>query len=358
MLRNRIVLSRHFAVVFLVLAVFAGGAVAAPAGGDETAPKLKDPTEALRRDYVTKAQVWDADQYEKLKSLTPEQIKAGQPFEDAFPFNRAITCRFVEPTLKNIVGGMTPKFLCGGGTAADPCPECNVTQKELKVKFGKDPSANPEIYAEVMGTRLLWLLGFKADGDYPVRVTCLNCPADPWSVYQGFRNQAGRLDKKNPKDVEKAADIAKQLGGGRATRSFLYAVIESKFPGTKIKAEEVDCSSSDAENTDPRCGGFSWNETAQISEAAGGAPKAQVDAFRLLAAFMTHADNKPGNQRLVCPDGNVGADGTCTRPFAMIQDIGAGFGSTAFFGLGYRRRISTPGRAEAFGRTCTLAAPS
>ena len=52
-----------------------------------------------------------------------------------------------------------------------------------------------------------------------------------------------------------------------------------------------------------------------------------MDALRLLAVFLAHWDNKSENQRLVClsekdwPDG-----GKCSRPMAMLQDIGSSFG--------------------------------
>jgi hypothetical protein len=303
----------------------------------EGPPATQGTTEAQRKQIVARSQVWDAEQHDRLASLTPAQIKDGLQGDQSFTFNQAVTCRFVEPTLKNLVGGMTPKFLCGGATTEQPCPECNVHQKELKVKYGDSPKANPEIYAEVMGTRLMWLLGFKADNDYPVRVTCLNCPSDPWGVYKSFRDQAARLDVNKPADVEQAKRIAASLGGSRSTRTYPNAVIEIKFAGSKIKVDGIDCA-GDREASDERCGGFSWNEAGQISEAAGGAPRAQVDALKLLAAFMTHGDNKPGNQRLVCPDDKKNADGTCSASFAMIQDIGAGFGSKGgFLGLGYKK---------------------
>ena len=338
MLGKRIKFSTGSMLCMVAAATLAlGAAQNGPAPSEEPGTKLSGVTVASRQEYVSKARVWDSAQYDRLKSITLEQIKAGQPYEGAFSFNEEVTCRFIEPTLDNIVGGMTAKFLCSGGTKKSPCPECNIKQKEVKVKYGNNPKANPEIYAEVMGTRLMWLLGFKADGDYPVRVTCLNCPANPWKVYSGFRSRVNGLSGNKPQDVEKAEKIAKQLGGSRATRTFQYAVIEIKFPGKKIKAEDADCSSARAEADKPECGGFGWKETSEISEAAGGATKAQVDAFRLLAAFMMHGDNKAGNQRLVCPDGDIDGNGRCTQPYAMIQDIGAGFGSPAFLGLGYRK---------------------
>ncbi len=68
--------------------------------------------------------------------------------------------------------------------------------------------------------------------------------------------------------------------------------------------------------------GWAWYELAQ-SEA----PRAELDAFRLLAAFLAHWDNKADNQRLVCLD-QVPAppDGRCAQPLLMIQDLGATFG--------------------------------
>lgn len=311
--------------------------LAFPAGAPLKAASPKGITDAQRTAYVAKAQVWDREQYEAARSLTPDAIKNGPTGEDAFTFNQAVTCRFVDPTLKNVIGGQTAKFYCGRGTDAAPCPECNVTQKELKVKFGQSPGANPEIYSEVIGTRLMWLLGFKADRDYSVRVTCVNCPADPWSVYETFRGRVGGLDEHKPEDVAKAAAIAAGLGGARATRSFPSAVIEVKLPGDKLKVDDPTCESPANEATDPRCGGFSWKEIPTINPASGGATREQLEAWELLAAFMTHGDNKPGNQRLTCPEGSLGADGICTMTYVMIQDIGAGFGSAGFLGLGYRK---------------------
>ena len=37
-----------------------------------------------------------------------------------------------------------------------------------------------------------------------------------------------------------------------------------------------------------------------VDPSKGGAPRAHVDALRLLAVFLAHWDNKAENQRLVC----------------------------------------------------------
>jgi hypothetical protein len=48
-----------------------------------------------------------------------------------------------------------------------------------------------------------------------------------------------------------------------------------------------------------------------------------VDAFRLMAVFLHHWDNKSRNQGLVCVD-SKSAD--CEHPVAMIKDAGGSFG--------------------------------
>ena len=46
-----------------------------------------------------------------------------------------------------------------------------------------------------------------------------------------------------------------------------------------------------------------------------------------MALFLAHWDNKAENQRLVClPDAEPRADGSCPRPFALIDDLGGTFG--------------------------------
>jgi hypothetical protein len=74
--------------------------------------------------------------------------------------------------------------------------------------------------------------------------------------------------------------------------------------------------------------GWSWYELSEIKSASGGAAQDEVDAFRLMAMFLNHWDNKPSNQRLVCawPAAAVAAGKPCEHVVAMIQDAGATFG--------------------------------
>jgi hypothetical protein len=63
-----------------------------------------------------------------------------------------------------------------------------------------------------------------------------------------------------------------------------------------------------------------------VDPSKGGAPRAHVDALRLLAVFLAHWDNKGENQRLVCLS-DVWRKGTpCPEPFLLVHDLGSTFG--------------------------------
>lgn len=154
---------------------------------------------------------------------------------------------------------------------------------EVKVKYG---GTNGEVYGEVAATRLLWALGFGADRMYPARVICRKCP----KVFGGTMRENGD-------SIFEPASIERRMPG-------------SDFPG----------------NTD-----WSWTALEQVSEEAGGAQRAHRDALKLVAVFIQHTDTKPEQQRLVCLDGVV--DGTCERPFMMLQDVGLTFGRSNAFNI-------------------------
>ena len=73
--------------------------------------------------------------------------------------------------------------------------------------------------------------------------------------------------------------------------------------------------------------GWGWPELDVVDERAGGASRAQLDALRLLAAFIQHTDSKPAQQRLLClsPE-KSDAHEICAQPFLMLNDVGQTFG--------------------------------
>ena len=186
-----------------------------------------------------------------------KNLRRGPQGPGALVPNQLVRCDYVE----TVFDGRSPKFECA-----------LAGHDRVKVKYGAD---NGEVYAEVAATWLFWALGFGADRYYPVRVECHGCPED----FTG------------PPDP---------------TRSVLVdpASVERKFNGTPLST------AGDS--------GWAWPELDLIDEGAGGAPRAQVDALRLLAAMLQHTDSKPVNQRLVMLPGG--------RPFMLVQDLGLTFG--------------------------------
>jgi hypothetical protein len=210
-----------------------------------------------------------------------------------------LTCRFVaeDPT------GTTPKFHCvvDGGEI-------------VKVKYGR----NAEIHAEAAATRLLSAVGFPADRVVIVpRVRCYGCPRLPFETELVASLLPGKP----------------RVGARDDTRysEFTLAAVERRFPAPAIETEHTE--------------GWAWWEMKQST-----APRADLDALRLLAAFLAHWDNKSENQRLVCLDEAPQAAGAaCARPLAMIQDLGATFGPSK---VNLARWRETPVWSDA--RTCTL----
>ena len=189
------------------------------------------------------------------------------------------SCRFApaDPS------GTTPKFDCvfaGGDT--------------VKVKYGHDS----EIHAEAAASTLLRLLGYASDVVTLVpRLRCYGCPRHPFVAMHLRRTFHFLL-------------VREQIDNGFT--DFEWVSVEHKFPAPAIETDTVS--------------GWDWRELDKVD-----APRAEVDAFRLLATFLAHWDNKAQNQRLVCLDEvRLKADTTsardCARPLAMIQDLGASFG--------------------------------
>jgi hypothetical protein len=226
-----------------------------------------------RRALLDRAQIFRPVDTAKL------DLFAGPTGKGAFPPDAQVSCGFAYP--KKPLSGMTPKF------------ECAITPDDVvKVKYGEQ---NGEVFAEVAGTRLFWALGLTVDRMYPVSVTCLGCPENP------YRASTDEWSLGKPGNV--------------ATRVFELATIERKFDGEAIEV--------------PKFKGWSWQELERVADNTTGATRAEVDAFKLLAAFVQHVDSKAENQALVCPEDAMGKDrsgnATCARPFLMVKDLGSSF---------------------------------
>ncbi len=200
-------------------------------------------------------------------------IKAGPARRDGFAPGATVTCDYRAAKL----GGKTPKFACA------------VTSDDVvKVKYGAD---NGEVYAGVAASRLLWALGFGADVMYPVHVICRGCPT----------RLAGAGQRK------------------KGAVQFEVAAIERKMPGRELASRGQS--------------GWAWPELDLVDPREGGAPRAQRDALKLLAAFLQHSDNKADQQRLLCESatGKKKDLAHCATTFMMTHDVGVTFGHASLF---------------------------
>jgi hypothetical protein len=234
---------------------------------------------AQRRAALQRAQVW-------LPPQTPiarAKLNINPAGPDAFSEADEVDCRLVVKAMH----GTTPKFDCERQSG-----------DVIRVKYGR---GNPELHAEVVTTRLLAALGFGADRMYFVkRIRCAGCSAFP------FHSLACLAET----GLERGC-FPRGIDYSRPT-DFEFAVIERRLDARPIE------SSADE--------GWAWFELDRVDARAGGAARAHVDGLKLLAALIAHWDNKAANQRLVCLPGGDAPDGGCTRPLAMMQDLGASFG--------------------------------
>jgi hypothetical protein len=231
------------------------------------AARMKPLTPAGRLAFIRKAQVWAPTNVPQM------DLRAGPQGPGVFQPDESVTCEYVQDKLP----GTSRKF------------DCAVRPDDIaKIRYGKE---NGKVEGAVLGSRLLWALGFGADWLYPVRVTCRGCSADPW----------------NHRDKVAGEQV------------FDPAAIERKPPGLEMKGKYK--------------GGWTWPELDLVDEQQGGAPKAQRDAMKLLAVFLQHTDSKAENERLLCLPGGVTDAGDCEKPFMMMHDVGNTFGHANFLNL-------------------------
>ena len=203
--------------------------------------------------------------------LNPSDLLARSP----------VHCKFVAKTTT----GTTPKFSC---VLADG--------EIVKVKYGR----NAEIHGEAAASRLLTGLGFGADTMYIVPLLrCYGCPPLPFETARIL-------------DIAYAGSALARVTPDNRVTEYQWVAVERRFPGRPIEVDGED--------------GWGWYELPH-DDVPNGSTRAQLDAFKLMAAFLVHWDNKAPNQRLLCVGRGEPAEGTpCPEPFAIIQDLGASFG--------------------------------
>jgi hypothetical protein len=224
-----------------------------------------------RADAIARAQIWRAPSTPIARAHLGGNSTAPSKIECRFRFND--------------LGGTTPKFDCVLDSG-----------KELRIKYG--PGA--EIPAEAAATRLLATLGFGADTVTPVaQVRCFGCPNEPFTTSKVV-------------EVTRTGPLFERVIDEDDYEDFEWVSVEQKFAARPIESEKQK--------------GWAFFELNSVNPSKGGAPRAHVDALRLLAVFLAHWDNKSENQRLVCLSQEWPEGTACPEPFLLLQDVGSTFG--------------------------------
>jgi len=258
-------------------------------------------SDAERKALISEARVFKGFDGDSPAKLSEQEIKEGPKpkkdsveGEDYFKWNSTVTCVFSQENFDAPPSGMSPKFLCD---ILDT--DGDIVKKGVKIKFG---DLNGEVYNEAAASRLLWLLGFRHDYYFPVKVLCKDCPEeDPWDFIKRYKNISAPLAKQKMRDKYKATKM---------DQFFLTALIEKKF-GDKIVGTESNQS------------GWSFFEDLVATNDHG--LKIEREALGIFAAMISHVDNQQDNQKLACTKPK---DNKCPQKntWMIIHDLGAAMG--------------------------------
>lgn len=183
--------------------------------------------------------------------------------------------------------GTTPKFHCSVPGVTDD--NGNLVRYKIKPHFkGQSPDKrNGEVYGEFLSSRFSKALGFFADDEWVADVTCPDCEKSLTKKFQGvpwspFQPAAGiELSLAHGIDVKCNGKDSGELGGS------LHKLLQS------------------------------------------GAPRAEIDAFKLWLAFIDHGDTKTDNHKFACLKSKKEGDTRICEPgqaVFYVSDMGSTFG--------------------------------
>lgn len=216
--------------------------------------------------------------------------RPGSPPVDPNGVTKPVQCR-ADPKGK-VGSGTTPKFYCAVQGNVDE--KGKLVRYKIKPHFkGQTPDKrNGEVYGEFLSSRFSQAMGFFADDEWVADVTCQDCEKSLTKKFQGAPFTP----------FQPAAGIELRLGEG------------------------IDVGCNDKEYGDL---GASLSKLLE-----NGAPRAEIDAFKLWLAFIDHGDTKTANQSFACLNSKKDPDGTRTcepgQSVFYVSDMGSTFGySTA-----------------------------
>jgi hypothetical protein len=246
-------------------------------------------TSAERARAEQKAKVWqepDPDYNPVLGYNTKTGARPGAPEVDAAGLASPIKC--VANVKPNKGAGTTPKFYCSVTGVVDEDGDLIRYKVKPHFKGQAREKRNGEIYGEFLSSRFSKALGFFADDEWVADVTCPDCEKSLTSGFQGARFTP----------FQPAAGIELPLGRGI----------------------DVNCNDKDS-------GGISESLQRLLQN---GAPRAEIDAFKLWLAFIDHGDTKTDNQKFSCLKWTKNTDNTLTcepgQAVFYVSDMGSTFG--------------------------------
>ena len=249
-------------------------------------------TAEARADAERTAKVYEApdpDYDPVLGHSSTAGPRKGAPAVDANGLAAPFKC--VANKKENEGAGTTPKFYCSvAGVVED---DGDLIRYKIKPHFKGQTRdrRNGEIYGEFLSSRFSKALGFFADDEWVADVTCPDCEKSLNKPFQGASFTP----------FQPAAGIELALGNGI----------------------DVKCNNKDS--------GALGSSLEQL--LAGGAPRAEIDAFKLWLAFIDHGDTKTDNHKFSCRDSKKNPDGsrTCKPGQAVfyVADMGSTFGHSS-----------------------------
>lgn len=236
-----------------------------------------------------RAKVWqepDPD-YDPVLGFNPKVgPRLGAPTVDSAGLASPIRC--VANIKLEKGSGTTPKFYCSVTGVVEE--DGDLVRYKIKPHFKGQAreKKNGEIYGEFFTSRFSKALGFFADDEWVADVTCPDCEKSLTSGFQGARFTP----------FQPAAGIELSLG----------------------KGIDVNCSDKDT-------AGIAGTLEKLLQS---GAPRAEIDAFKLWLAFIDHGDTKTDNQKFACLKWTKNANNTLTcepgQAVYYISDAGSTFG--------------------------------
>src|SRR5690349_17495157 len=182
--------------------------------------------------------------------------------------------------------GTTPKFHCS--VAGNTDEDGNLIRYKIKPHFKGQSidKRNGEIYGEFLSSRFSKALGFFADDEWVADVNCPDCEKSLTKSFQGASFSP----------FQPAAGIELPLARGI----------------------DVNCNNKDS---------APLGETL-TNLLKSGAPRAEIDAFKLWLAFIDHGDTKADNHKFACLSSKKNGDKTrtCEEPVFYVGDMGSTFG--------------------------------